>query len=66
IYNYIDPKFGDDFFGKMKKQQFLGGAADSLFQTLLNLKQELKLLNKSYNTSFECSKDGFLIEKSIN
>lgn len=62
MYNFIDPGFGDDIFGKIKKHQFLKGAPDSINQTLLNLKELLTASEKYHNVSFKCDENGYLVD----
>ncbi len=66
IRQYSDPKFGDDFFGRMKKKKFPDAAAEALFETLSGFKKEFSLTNKYSNRSFKCDEDGFITGEIIN
>lgn len=66
IYQHIDPKFGDDFFGKMKKMKFPKSISEAFFETLSNFKNELFLPNNYSGSSFKCDEQGFVINHTVN
>lgn len=67
IQQYSDPKFGDDFFGRMKKDMFPKAASEAFFLTLSSFKNELTSINNKYsNISFKCDEKGFIVDEFVN